>query len=410
MLLRFFRINDPYRLLGLLIILLLISLPFLIGSIEVTLSELKSLILGEAVTDGKLMYVQIYDDTPPLASLLFGFIDMLFGRSLVARHILALLIIFFQASYFAIILIHNKVYTENTYLAALVFGILSFFSFDVLSFSPELLASTVLLFALNHLFNAIEFKVQRDDVLLKLGMYLGIATFIVFSYWVFLVATLFILIVFTRSGFRKIALLIFGFLIPHLLLMTFYYYRNGLDELLTNFYWSNLSLSGEMVISFKGLMALSAVPLVYFVFSVFMMNREARFTKYQSQLMQTIFLWLFFALAQVFIAREISPASLVTFIPTLSYFITHYLLLIRRKWIAEWMLWIFLVSIISINLLSKNDKINSVNYTELFPSESQYAGRIQNKKILLLGEDWGLYKNNSLGGFFMNWNLSRSFF
>ena len=175
------------------------------------MSELKSLVLGEAIADGKLMYIQIFDDTPPIASALFGFMDLLFGRSLTARHVVALLIIFFQASYFAVLLISNKAYTENTYLPALIFALLCFFSFDLIAFSPELLASTVLLFAINHLFHEIEFKIQKDDIVLKLGVYLGIATFFVFSYWVFLLLSIFILIVLTRASFRKIALTIFGF-------------------------------------------------------------------------------------------------------------------------------------------------------------------------------------------------------
>ena len=158
MLLRFFRINDPYRLIGLLLILMLASLPFFISPSNMLLSELKSMVLGEAIAEGKLMYIQVFDDTPPLASALFGFMDLIFGRSLGARHAVAFLIIFFQASYFAVLLINNKAYTENSYLPSLIFGLLCFFSFDLIAFSPELLASTILLFAINHLFHEIEFN------------------------------------------------------------------------------------------------------------------------------------------------------------------------------------------------------------------------------------------------------------
>ncbi|MEQ9413686.1 MAG: hypothetical protein RIF39_07635, partial [Cyclobacteriaceae bacterium] len=225
MLLRFFRINDPYRLIGLLIIIVLISLPFLITPVGIMLSELKNLVLGEAIAEGKLMYVQVFDDTPPLASVLFGLMYTLFGKSLLAGHIIAIFIIIFQSSYFAILLINNKAYTENTYLPSLIFGLLCFFSFDLLSFSSELLASTVLLFALNQLFHEVEFKIQRDEITLKLGVYLGLATFLVFSYWVFLLLTIFILITFTRAGFRKIALMVFGFILPHAILFTIYFYK-----------------------------------------------------------------------------------------------------------------------------------------------------------------------------------------
>lgn len=410
MLLGFFRINDPYRLLGLLVILILIGVPSFIYAPEMLLSEVKSLALGEAIADGKLMYIQVFDDTPPLASALFGFMDILFGKSVLAYHIVALLIIFYQASYFAILLINNKAYAENTYLPALIFGLLCFFSFDIVTFSPELLASMVLLLAINRLFHEIEFKIQQDDIVLKLGVYLGLSTFLVFSYWVFLLLSIFILIVLTRAGFRKIMLMIFGFLLPHAMLITLYFFWGEVGLLWRNFYASNLTLSGEMPMSTTSLLVLTSVPLTYFVFSVFMVNREARFTKYQSQLMQVMFLWLLFSVIQVFVARQVSPASLVTFIPPLTYFISHYLLLIRRRWRAEIMLWLFLIGLLSTNYLTKANRIQSVNYSNLFPVQGEYDNAIKNRKVMMLTPGWSLYQQNSLGGIFFNWNLSKSVF
>ena len=103
-LLRFFRINDPYRLIGVLVVLVLLALPFFIDPVGVTLSELHSFVIGEALRHGKLMYIEVYDSTAPLAAAIFGAVDWLFGRSLTARHSLSLLLIFFQASFFAIVL------------------------------------------------------------------------------------------------------------------------------------------------------------------------------------------------------------------------------------------------------------------------------------------------------------------
>lgn len=366
--------------------------------------------LGEAIAEGKLMYIQVFDDTPPLASALFGLMHLIFGRSVLAGHIVAILIIFFQASYFAVLLINNKAYAENTYLPSLIFALLCFLSFDLLSFSPELLASTVLLFALNQLFHEIEFKIQRDEIILKLGVYLGLTTFLVFSYWVFLLLTIFLLITLARTGFRKIVLMIFGFLLPHALLFTLYFYWGETNLLWQNFYVSNLTFSGEMLVSFKGLLMLGALPLAYFVFSVFMMNREARFTKYQSQLMQVMFLWLLFSLMQVFVARQVSPASLIVFIPPLAYFISHYLLLIRRRWRAELMLWLFLGGILSVNWLSRSGQITSVDFENLFPRTNSSHSQIEGKKIMVLDNNLNLYQNNSLGGYFLNWELSAPIF
>lgn len=409
MLLSFFRINDPYRLLGLLIIVILISTPHFIYPADILLSELKYSLIGEAINKGRALYTQVIDDTPPFAGLVYGFKDLLFGRSIITGKLIALAIIIFQSAYFAILLINNKAYAENTYVPALVFGLLSFISFDIISLSPELLASTVLLFALNQLFHEIEFKIQRDDIVLKLGSYIGISTFFVFSYGLFLIISIFILIAFARASIRKISLLLFGFLLPHSLLLLFYYYRGSVGLLWQNFYLSNLTLSGEMLISSKSLLFLSGVPLIYFLFSIFMMNREARFTKYQSQLMQVMFLWMLTGLIQILIAREVSATSLLPMIPPFAYFIGHYLLLIRRRWRAEIMLWIFLAGIVSVNFMSRFNNIESVNYAALFPANTKEL-TWKDKKIMSLGDELNIYSNNHLAGFFLNWDLSKGYF
>jgi hypothetical protein len=368
------------------------------------------MLIGNAVRSGNLMYAELFDSTPPIASIFFALTDGLFGKSLGAYHTLALFILFFQASFFAILLINNKAYTDSTYVPALVFGLLCFFSFDMLSLSAELIASTILLLGLNNLFKEIEFKIQRDEIILNLGVYVGVATLLVFSYLIFFFATVFILIAFTRMGIRKFLLLFLGFALPHLLLWAFYFYMGESAMLWQNFYVPNLTLAGESILAAKTLFYLSLIPIIYFVFSLFMLNREARFTKYQSQLFQVMFLWMLFSLAQIFVARELTPHSFIIFIPTLAYFISHYLLLIKRKWIAETMLWLFIIGLLSVNLLSRTGRLTRIDYTALFPKESKYSSGIRNKKVMMLADDLGIFKENKVAGYFSDWRLAENIF
>lgn len=409
-LLRFFRINDPYRLLGLLVLLIALSLPFFINPAAITTQELRSMLVGNAIRSGHLIYAELFDSTPPVASLFFALTEGVFGRSLGGYHSLALIILFFQASFFGILLINNKAYTDSSYVPSLVFALLCFFSFDMISLSSELLASTILLLGLNNLFKEIEFKIQRDEIILNLGVYLGIASLIVFSYLIFFFATLTILIIFTRMGIRKFLLLLFGFALPHTLLWALYFYKGEAGLLWQNFYSPNLTVSSEHLMTAKSLFYLCLIPLVYFVFSLFMLNREARFTKYQSQLFQVMFLWMLFAFVQVFISRELTPHSFIIFIPSLAYFISHYLLLIRRKWIAETMLWIFIIGLLSVNLLSKAGQLKRIDYARLFPKEDVHSSQVKSKKILVLKEGLALYKENTLAGYFLDWKLAGEVF
>ncbi len=408
--LRFFRLNDPYRLLGVFFILGVVSIPLFINPAEISIQELKSFVLGEALNEGKSLYIQVIDDAAPLAAWLSQWVDALLGRSLAGRHVLALLLVFFQASYFAVLLINNKAYNENTYLPSLVFGLLAFYSFDMLALSPELIASTVLLFVLNNLFKEIEFKVQRDEIVLNLGIYLGIASLIIFSYYIFLIGTLIILFLFTRITFRKAVLLIFGFALPHALLISFYFFWDHQVNLFQNFYAPNFTLMSVELVSLKSIFVLGIVPITYFLFSLIMLNREAHFTKYQSQLMQVMFLWLMVALVEVFMTRERTPHSFYTLIPPLAYFITNSFLLIRRKRIAEFMLWILIISLSMVSWASLNGRITAINYASIFTKKKDKDFGIKNKRILVLEDQISSYSQNRMAGYFLNWNLSKQLF
>lgn len=407
--LRYFRINDPYRLLGLLVLMVLASLPLLIDFPPQTIQEIKDLVIGERVGN-KILYVELVDRTPPLMAVLDGVMNFLFGRSLLARHIFALILLFFQAAYFAILLINNRAYNENTYVPSLIFGFLCFFSFDVLSLSPEVLASTLVLVSLNNIFKEIEFRVDRDSIRLNLGIFLGLASVIVFSYSIFLIGAIVVLILFARTSFRKIALVLLGFMLVHGLVFTLYYFYGHVHDLWRNFYVANLPWPQAPLMSGKSFLFLGAIPLFFFIMSLFMLNREARFTKYQSQIFQVLFLWSGVAAIELWLHPGLATNNFITFLPSLAYFISHYLLLIRRKRIAEFMLWTLIAGLLTVNFLSRKGGIKEVDYSALFPAPSAYRETIMNKRVMVVGSDIGLYANNSLGGGFADWELSREYF
>jgi hypothetical protein len=271
-----------------------------------------------------------------------------------------------------------------------------------------LLASSFLLLALNNIFKEIEFRVEREEIVFNVGLYIGLSSLFVFTYTVFLPGALIILIIFTRLSFRKAILLLFGFAFPHGLLLTFYFFWGNHEFLIQNFYVSNFALTTTSLISFKGIIILAAIPIAYFVFSLVMLNREARFTKYQSQLLQVMFLWIVIAFFEILVTQGRSPHSFYTFLPTLSYLISHYLLLVRRKWLAEVMLWVFLGGIILTSTLARNGSIKTVNYQTFFPKESTHS--ITNKKVLTLSPDFGIYQKNTSASAFLNWDLAKPIF
>jgi hypothetical protein len=406
-LLRYFRINDPYRLLGLLAIMVVISLPLFIDAPEMTLPELKSILLGEKVHSGSSLYTEVVDSTAPLAGWFDALFEMIFGRSVLGRHILAFFIVFSQAAYLGIIFINKKAFSESTFIPSVIFAFLFFFSFDTLSLNAELLGSGFLLLALHNLFRQIEFREQGDPSIFNLGFYIGLASLFSFSFIIYLVGSVVILMIFTRSAVRSYFLMIFGFLLTHFFMMSIFYLRDGLPDLWEYYYLPNLGFGADKFINATSLWTLGAIPILFLVVSLVMLNRDARFTKYQSQLVQTMFFWMIFSFLQILYSKDLRPQSFITLIPSFSFYIAHFLLLIRRKKFAEISLWVLLISIVSVGYLARYNKIPSVHYSDLFVGESKWSKTVSDKKVLMLGDDFSIYKNNTLGSGFLNWRLSR---
>jgi 4-amino-4-deoxy-L-arabinose transferase-like glycosyltransferase len=407
-LLSFFRINDPYRLLGLLILFLLITLPVFINSPRLTWPELNSFIIGEKITEGFVPYAQLMDSTPILTQWVYSMVDWIAGRSLLARHIFAFVFLFIQACYVGITFINKKAFTENTYVPSLIFILLCTISFDTLSITGTLLASGFLLLAINSIFKEIEFRQQQDESILKLGIYLSLASLAEFSFIIFFVGVEIILLLFTRASVRKHLLMITGFLLPHLILAVWAFYSDKLPSLWQFFYRANFSFASEALMSWKGMLVLTSVPLFYFVVSFFILNRAVRLTNYQSQLLQTMLLWLLIGVIHLLLAKSLRPQTLLPLFPPLSFLMAHFLLAIRRKRFAELHTWIFIIGIVLTATASRMGYLDSVNYSNLLVKNNSKF--FEKKRMLVLINDASFYEKNILATGFCEWRLTEEVF
>ena len=405
MLLRFFRINDPYRLLAVLAVLLMLALPLWLSHPGLLLKELHQYITGEAISRGQTLYTQWFDSVPPLAGWLAALLETCFGRNAFGWNAVGFLLVFLQAAVFGWTLIVHRAYNENTYLPSLIYAVLCVSSFDLLRFSPELVGSLLLLMALNQLFNEIEFREQREDVVIRAGFLLGLATLVVFSYWVFFLFAWIALLIYAGLTIRKSVLLVTGFLLPHLLLVVGYFLIDQTYWLWHNFYAPNFQVGTGWSIDVRSLAVIGGIPFLYFIIALFMLQREAHFTRYQSQLLQVMFLWLVAAGIQVSISGPRTPTTFIVFVPAVTYFISHYLLLVRRRWIANVMLVIMVVGVaISAQVVMRGYSGRDAYARMLVRDPGE---NVKGQKVMILAEsNAGLWKSNQQAGFFFDWSLS----
>lgn len=407
--LTYFRLNDPYRLIGLLVIFLVIYLPLLIDSPEITYPELKAQIIGAKISDGHALYTGIIDYTSPLTGWVYAATDFVFGASLTASRVLGFIMLFIQTALLAIVFIERRAFPESSFIPPLIFAILSAFSFDTLALSGNLFATLFLLLAIASLFREIESREPGFEMVQRIGLSLGIATLFEFSFIVYVVGVLIIQLLFTRASGRKLLLLVVAFLIPHLLLIAFYSIGDGAENLWRFYYVPNLSFVKSSAVNWKTVMILAIIPLLFFLGALVTLNRESRFTKYQSQLVQAMFFLTIFGIVQAYYSNDMRPQSFLPAMVGFSFFISHFFAITIRRRFTEILFWCFALGTIGISYLHRYQVINDDAYQSLFVQKADEKNP-KGRKVVALYDNLPAYSQNELATPFLNWKLSEEIF
>jgi len=405
---RFLSINDPYRLL--VVLLLMGGLGFYAHSRlpDATITEIRGMVTGEMMADGKLLYVRVLDSTPPVTALINRFMVNVADRNIGVRHMLTVAVFFFQAVVFGLLLINNRAFEQQTYLPPFLYAASLFFTLDSIAFTREVWASAFLVLAIDRVFRHLQFREQQDSNLHLLGVLIGICSLCVFSYAIFFPGILVILAITTRLDLRQILLFTTGFVVPHAGLMISYALLNRFPELWSSFYATNLEFNTRTFMDFNSMFWLSLIPLTFLALALFLSARNTRFTRYQWQIFNVMLIWLVFGIIEVWLSRHRTAQSLVVCMPPVAYFVTIYLLRIRRRWIAELMFWLFIGGIITVATLGMEGKIKSIDYSQTFAGNS--ATGLKDKRVLVLSPDLAVYRNNTAAGFFPEWAISEEIF
>ena len=407
--LSFFRLNDPYRLIVIFFLLVLIRFPFFLGDFPLILPELQWMLIGEKMSAGSQLYTELWDDVAPFSATVYWLLDELFGRSPWAYHILGILLVFFQAYLFNDLLLRNRAYTQNTYVPAFIYIILMNCFFDFSSLPPVLMSLTFILLAINNIFKRIDNQ-TKDEFFLNTGIYLGLATLFYLPCFLFLFSTFLSLLFFTGSIPRRYLLLVYGLYVPLVLTWFYYYWNNGEVGFSINFLQSPFWLKPNYYVEFKTLTAIICIPLFYTLLSLWSINRRSHFVNYQVRLQYAMFFVLVMAGLSFSITKDFAPYQLIIFVPAMAFFISHYFLLLKTGIMSEIKFSIFWGLIIFINWGSVYNFFpleTWFNIENMLVKETKWSAHIKDKRVLLLGDNLHVYKEAQHATPYLNWQLSQ---
>lgn len=408
--LSFFKINDPLRLVPILLLAFLLKLPALLHPVQFV-EATHWFVIGEAMHNGS-MYSDIWDGLAPFSALLFQFITWIFGRSLMALYILGIFVTFIQAIIINNTAIRAKVFENNTYLPALIYVLFTSSHPAFFTLSPSLMGLTFVLLGLGNLLRHVEFRAKADIQIIMIGLYFGGATLFYFPFIVFLPVSLVLLLLFTSTIGRRYFLLIFGNVFPIIASFFYYWLKSGragyFTENFIRFYGfgiDNISIGWQ-----NGLMAL-AVPSFFMFLGLVSFGRQRRLTNYQSRIVQLFLLFGVLALSMMLLESPVTYYSLVVYMPVLAFFTVHLVSLFKKPLYTTLLsLLLFACPIVSLWAFSNNwfDEKN----TEILNNKSvaQFKPYAKNKSIMVLGPGKALYEEARLAGPFYDWELSQRFF
>lgn len=399
------------RLLVLILLFLAIRIPLILWGIPLTLPELKYMVLGERLSDGFVLYRDVYDTTAPLSGLLFWFLDVVFGRNIVVYRVLATTLIFIQGMRLNATFNRNQVLPDKTYIPALLYYLFGsiFFEFDTLS--PLLLGMTFLIFALNYLI-FIPKEGTSNSKLFKAGFLLGIAALFHLPLILFLLLAFFAAAFFAFSAFRSFLLLLCGFLFPYMVVFTYFLYAEALPNFIQYNILSAWNFNLELLLPPVHLLKIITVPFLVLIFAVFYSLINTPALNYQLKFFQLMLLWLPIALFVAIASQSISSLSWILFLPAMAYFGTFLFLKSAKLWLTEP---VFLI-LLGVTLITRyNLKLPSTPFTQVdisrlaLQNHTKYS-QLKNERILVLGNDLNYYAGNQAVTPYLNWQLAQEDF
>ena len=361
------------------------------------------MVLGERLSEGYLLYVDVIDDTGPLSAGVFTGLHLLFGRSPIAYILLGKIFVLVQIYYWNSTLIKYRVFDENTYLPAIVMAALFHFSFDLMYLSPTLLGSTFLLLAFGQLFSHTVLQKESSESTLLIGIYGGLATGFHWNFVFFLPFLILTGLAISSFTVRQLFLSIMGFLLPILLILVFYFWKDGLEHALQVWpmvfsypnYGYQPSLSWLAPGAFPILLA-----LIGFAISSFFRGATIN----QQKQRQLIIIWLLFSAGLFFLVKNNASYQLVVFLPAMTYFISQFFLLFNWTLLVK-PAFFGLVLVLPLWTLNYWTTRTAVD-TSYFVAAIDEITLPKKTGVMVLEKDPSPYLYKTLDGPFLNYNMS----
>ncbi|SDK77798.1 hypothetical protein SAMN05421823_103537 [Catalinimonas alkaloidigena] len=405
----FFKTISPLRLVALLVILVGLRLPWLLGTTPLTVTEVGWMVVGEKVSHGAVMYRDVWDTTAPLASVVYGLLHTLFGKSQLAFQWAALVLVAVQAFLFNRYMDQDDVYPDRTSLPGLMYVLVSSLFFDFLTLSPALMAVTFLLPALHRVFRHIRLGLEDDD-LFFIGLFVGIAALFHLPILVFLALPILAFLLYSGTTARQYVLILIGAALPIAIAFLYYYWYDAALLFYRNYWATLLSLASVNFAEYQTLAIIFGIPVLLMLAGALMMSGNHQYTNYQSICQQIMVMWVIGGVAVIFFDYRRTPSQFMVLVPAAAYFITHVFVLARKRWQYEAGFGVLVLAVVA-SLYGPQwmsaEALGPLDDYLVERSEDPARDIASGKRVLVLGDALVAYQDHALATPYLDWNLAK---
>ncbi|MEM9895747.1 MAG: hypothetical protein AAF789_05210 [Bacteroidota bacterium] len=371
--LRFFKVNDPYRLVAIAVFLVVVRLVQNYFVQDIEYFQLKWLLLGEWLASGFSSYSQTFDYTGPLSMALFKYLDMVFGRNLVVHHLISTSLIIYQAAIFNFLLIRNRAFDENTYLPAFLYVVVICSIPDYHALSPQLISLTFVLLVFKNVLRRIN-NLVTDELFANSGLYLGLATLFYLPSFVFFFSFLVSFVFFSSAIRRRIIIYFSSYFLVIFVAFFFYFWVNDLAIFFDSYMKNGIAFIKLKSFEWKDfLLAVGGLSFVMMI-SVLLSYFRGRYTIFQIKVQQVLWLLLLAGLLIFFITPNEHLYVLVFVVPFIAFYWTHYFLLLKRRSAKTLLPYILIFGLIG---------LNTYNYSNVDLNNTLGAAKVEESTLLL---------------------------
>lgn len=401
---KFFKINDPYRLVALGIVFFAIRGAFLFFDLDFTLPELRYFLAAKAMMQGKWLYRDIWETTEPLTTIAYAILPASNNSFKITAYVLNVILLLLNSIYVNYILQKFDIHSTKSHLPAFFYLFLSLTVFELNTLSAPFLASTFLLYVVNSMLAYL----KKEDLkrLFDASFFLGICCLFYLPSISFIFVILITVVVYTREIGKSFLLLILGLCMPWMVVSIIFLWSDSLFDFYRIFignYFSNF----KSLIKYNETWVLLLPPLLTFGTIIFYsINTSIREINYQSICRRFIFVWLIGGIFVFLISPLQSFAILHILLFPFTFFFTFYVLNIRNTLFVNIVLFCSIVIMIGFQTRMYQG-ISMINNMISLTVKEVNEPKIKEKNIWVAGDSCSYYLNSKIATKYLNWEVSK---